>query len=136
MTDLPHYSEIRELSTQIVDAVKHGDTRAEWSLYEKMEKLCRGQHHPFPLEALGDFTSDDVAALAIYEQALGYAEEQALPEYLASLKLAMAERYDSLGDSDKAIELARQANESAKHTDDFELRREISEWLLAATQAQ
>ena len=61
---------------------------------------------------------------------LKIAETQGLLEYMASIQLAIAERYKVLCNDNLSYEYAKSANENAIGLDDFELRKEISEFLL------
>ncbi len=79
---------------------------------------------------LGDFTNDKSAAVSIYMKALEYAEQANLTEYIASIKLVIAENYFEMGNHKSAINLATEADETARLTSDIELRKEISEFLL------
>jgi hypothetical protein len=134
------HDEVLELSIDIVDASGVGDTKAEWNAYQKLLSLCEKNesgdlNHPFQWEALADFTSDSSASIAIYNKALIYAEQLMLIDYIASIKLAIAEVHLEAGNHDQAINMARDANESAKLTTDLELRKEISEFLLQSTKS-
>ena len=133
MIELPHYNAIHELSIDLIDASESCDARREWAIYSQLEKLCSGETHPFPWETLADFTHDDQAALALYETALGHAANLGLDGFTASIELAIAERHRSLGQSVLAVEHARLADNAARGTDDLELRRAISEFLLECT---
>ena len=131
----PLYDEIHQLALEIVNASEAEDQRSIWSTYHSLEQLCEsaetdGQSHPFHWETLADFTTDSSAALEIYQKALKSAEQNDLVEYVVSIKLAMAELYTDVGDSEKGFILAKEADETAKQTSDLELRREISEFLL------
>jgi len=129
------YEEVKDLAIKLVNASEVDDTQEYWSLYNQLEEICskneNGENnHPFQWETLGDFTSDNTAALEIYKKSLALAEELKLNEYIASVTFAMAERYGELGENKMAIQTARQANKVAENLDDLELRREISEFLL------
>ena len=131
----PLYDEVHQLALDIVNASAAEDRRAIWSTYHDLEKLCNsaeadGQSHPFHWETLADFTTDSSTALNIYQKALKSAEQHDLVEYIASIKIAMAELYEEAGDSEKGLTLAKEANEAATLTSDLGLRREISEFLL------
>jgi len=129
------HGEVLELSLDIVEASEIGDTRLEWHAYRKLLGLCeeneQGElNHPFQWEALGDFTNDKSAAVSIYLKALKYAEQANLIEYIASIKLVLAESHFEMGNHKSAVNLATEADEAAKLTSDIELRKEISEFLL------
>ncbi|MBU0913484.1 MAG: hypothetical protein KKF22_13195 [Gammaproteobacteria bacterium] len=129
----PFYNEVYELALSLVNS--KSQTKSYWRLYEKLRVLCENytgseSDHPFQWETLADFTLDDVAALEIYTKALEIAEILGLAQYSASIQLAMAERYLQLGKPDYALKFASSAKETAKSTEDSELRKEISECLL------
>ena len=129
------YEQVKDLAVEIVNVSAIENTKEYWVLYQELEKVCLENeigenNHPFQWEALGDFTTDNNAALNIYKKAIGLAEELNLNEYVASIKLAMAERYVELESYEEALETACQANKIAKKLSDLELRNEISEFLL------
>ncbi|MFB2779132.1 tetratricopeptide repeat protein [Shewanella mangrovisoli] len=129
----PFYDEVHDLALRLVNS--QDETKSYWQLYEKLRMLCENhadseKDHPFQWETLADFTLDDVAALEIYAKALGIADILGLEQYSASIQLAMAERYLRLGELENAFNFASCANEIAKITNDLELRKEISEFLM------
>ena len=133
------YEVVKELSIELVNSSESEDTKKYWADYQRLVEVCSenessGNDHPFQWETLADFTTDSNSALKIYLKALQLAELQKLPEYTASIKLAMAERYSELGIRDQALTTAHQANHIAKKLDDLQLRKEISEFLLNESQ--
>lgn len=129
----PFYDEVHDLALRLVNS--QDETKSYWQLYEKLRMVCENhadsvKDHPFQWETLADFTLDDVAALEIYAKALGIAEILGLKQYSASIQFAMAERYLQLGELENAFNFARCANEIAKNTNDLELRKEVSVFLL------
>jgi len=129
------YERVKGLAVEIMNASEIENTKQYWVVYQELEKVCleneRGEaNHPFQWETLGDFTTDNKAALNIYKKAIEFAESLNLNEYVASVKLAMAERYIELGSYEEAFKVASQANEIAKELNDLELRKEIGEFLL------
>ncbi len=129
----PFYDEVHELALSLVNS--QDQTKSYWQLYEKLREVCENHagsksNHPFQWETLADFTIDNLAALEIYAKALEIAENLDLKQYSASIQLAMAERYLQLGNVEHAFKFASSANETAKSTNDLDLRREISELLL------
>jgi len=129
------FDEVHELALDIVEASSDHDKKSEWAAYTVLRELCeyneRTEHnHPFQWETLGDFTANNSKAVSIYQKALDLAEDIDEIEYIASIKLALAERYFAAENYERAYQLAFQANDVAKKTDDLELRQEISELLL------
>jgi len=118
-----------------IDMVNSDDTRANWSLYGELRDYCdsvaaAGRDHPFLWETLADFTTDDRTSINIYLRALTLATAVSATEYEASICLALAERHSNLGEVSLAYDYATQANELAMQTDDLDLRRDISQFLL------
>jgi hypothetical protein len=126
---------VHEIVLDIVNASEVGDKKSQWAAYQRLVTLCEssekaGKNHPFQWETLGDFTNDPALAVGFYEKALSYARSTGLNEYISSISFAMAEAFISLGNTSQARSYATQANEAAIMTDDLELRRSISEFLL------
>ncbi len=135
------HEQILDFAWRIVDASQPIDRRAKWRLYGELRDYCEsvaasGRDHPFLWETLGDFTSDDRAALGIYARALALATAAGAIEYEASILFALAERHSCLGEAAKAYDYASQANEYAMQTDDLDLRRSISRFLLEHSSIQ
>jgi hypothetical protein len=86
-------------------------------------------NHPIQWEALADFTTNTEQAIAIYKNALSYAEQLDLGEYTASICLALAERYIESSNPEQALLQANRANNLAKDSNNAELRKEISGFL-------
>jgi len=117
------------------DMVNSTDTRSNWTLYTELRDYCdsvaaAGRDHPFLWETLADFTADDRTSINIYLRALALATAVGATEYEASICLALAERHSNLGEASAAYNYAVQANELAVRTDDLDLRRDISQFLL------
>jgi tetratricopeptide (TPR) repeat protein len=129
------YSKVKDIAIDLANTSAIGDKRSHWEHYQKLLKICQENEkgikdHPFQWESLADFTNDPEKALEIYEKALVLAESQELLEYSASVNFAMAEKYRELGIDSKAFKKAQLANELAKDLDDFDLRKDISGFLL------
>ena len=129
------YEKAQDLACNLVNASGSGDTKAYLAIYHELEDLCvsneaSDKNHPFQWETLGDFTTDDAASVLIYEKAFKYSSDLSAYEYMASIKLALAERYCSLGLTDIARSNAVEANDYAIKTDDLDMHQEISEFLL------
>jgi hypothetical protein len=127
------YARVFDLATGLMNASEAGDTRTYWQLYDELQVYCEAQtarDHPFLLETLADFTTDDQASIALYVKALASATRLGATEYQASILFAMAERYNDIGNNALAYRYALDANEIAKTLHDLTLRRSISEFLL------
>lgn len=132
------YDDVHQLTLDIVNASSVENTKLQWDAYQKLKELCESNektelNHPFQWEALADFTIDNSQAILVYNKALNYANEQDLIEYKASIFYSMAERYFEENEYRKAHDYALKANETAKETDDLDLRKNISEFLLETT---
>ena len=130
------YEKAHQLACDIVNVSEVNDTKAFWNLYNELDKLCSkheasASNHPFQWETLADFTTDNAASILIYDKAFSVAEGLELNEYMASIRFSMAERLYELNLFDQAYSNARSADEYARVTEDFELRREISEFLMS-----
>jgi hypothetical protein len=133
------YQRVFELSTSLMNASEAEEMKSYWRLYEDLRVYCEaeansGRDHPFLWETLADFTNDDQAAVRLYLKALEQATQSKATEYEASIGLALAGRYKSMGDAPRAFKYASEANESAKGLDDLDLRRQISQFLLNESQ--
>jgi len=133
--DTPIYLITKRLASNLVNASSEGDTARYWTHYHALEELCLSNekneyNHPFQWETLADFTTDSNASLPLYEKAFTLAEKLQLNEYMASIKLASAERYRDLGTHKLAYSTAKSANDYAIKTNDLVLRKEISSFLL------
>ena len=129
------YENVKDIAFDLVNASSVGDTVEYWRLYQELERICNVNEgsildHPFQWETLADFTTDDSASILIYKKAFELAKNTILIEYMASIKLAQAERYSSMGITDLACSSAEDANEYAKTGSDLGLRKEIAEFLL------
>ena len=128
------WERVMELATLLVDA---GRPDQYWELYNQLLAYCEeqrsvGRDHPFLWETLADFTTDDRAAIPIYLQALELAGGDEAKPYRVSVRFALAERHRSLGLETEARAYAIAADDEARSIDDLELRRQISQFLLAA----
>lgn len=123
------------LTTDILNTWEPDYKRARWRIYGELRDYCEsvaitGRDHPFLWETLADFTVDDRTAIDIYARALALAIASGASEYEASILFALAERHSNLGEVSVAYDYAFQANERAMRTDDLDLRRDISQFLL------
>jgi hypothetical protein len=115
---------------------KEGRQDQYWTDYNALRDYCEAQSlggydHPFLWETLADFTMDDGASIPLYLKALSLANEADALPYRVSIRFALAERHKSRGDVDLAREYAIAADDEARQIDDLELRRRISQFLLA-----
>ncbi len=133
----PHYEKIHQL---VLDLVNNEDLDMELNIYNQIKDVCETHEgtildHPFQWEILADFTlENDRNALKIYFKALKLAIEGNLTEYVASINLAIAERYMELEDFNKAWCFATSANQAAESSNDLALKQEISEILLESAE--
>ncbi len=132
------YEKVAILACELANASASEITREYWSLYNSLESLCissenSSQNHPFQWETLADFTTDDAVSIPIYNKAFELAKSQELSEYMASIKLALAERYSHLGLSEMTRSSATETDIYAKDCEDSELRVEISEFIQKIT---
>jgi hypothetical protein len=107
-----------------------------WAHYNALKDYCEtqslgGHDHPFLWESLGDFTTDDSAAIPLYLRALDAANADDAREYRVSIRFTLAERFRRKGQEELAIQYAIAADDEARDLDDLELRREISKFLLS-----
>ena len=129
------YDEVHQLSVDIVNASFEEDSQNEWGAYNRLRELCilnenTAQDHPLQWEALADFTTNTQQALLLYKKALKCSELLGLDQYSASIKLEVAKKHLDENDVESALSFAYQANELAETTNNLELRKEISEFLL------
>jgi hypothetical protein len=129
------YDRVLELATQLTNATEAQNTRDFWIRYNELREFCEsvtdsGSGHPFLWESLADFTDNDRAAIALYERALHYANDVDAAPYRASINIALAERYERLGNLQLSRQHALAANENAKLLDDLAVRTDVSELLL------
>jgi hypothetical protein len=133
----PHHEKIHQLA---VDIVNNDDLDREIDLYNKIKNICEIHEgtildHPFQWETLGDFTlENDNKAISIYSKALILATKANLTEYIASINLAIAERYMELENFNKAWIFANSANKASESSNDLALKQEISEILLESSE--
>lgn len=129
------YDHVVGVATEMANASSHGDTRSQWRLHDQLRQYCdalavEGRDHPFLWETLGDFTSDSGVAISYYERALRQAQQLGLVEGEASILLELARRHVDLAEPERAYDFALRADAAARQTDDLDLRREISQFLL------
>ena len=128
------YEDVMSLATALTTAVENDNDKDYFYQYSQLEKLCEQARkantaHPFLLESLGDFTLIDEEAIDIYQEALDLVEKLELPEYCASLQLAIAERYRELGDLEAAFSYASEARKNLTDTSEQGLREELVEFM-------
>ncbi|MEQ2006733.1 MAG: hypothetical protein ABMA26_08040 [Limisphaerales bacterium] len=105
-----HYVEVinprlQQLGGRICDASGIDDEVLEAVAYQNLvsfyeEQVAAGHWHPSFTESMGDFTTDDTAALVYYRRALD--EARRLPDQTHSILLCMAERLNWLGQMEQA----------------------------------
>jgi len=132
------YEHVLGVAVEMANASTHGDTRSQWRLHDELRQYCdamavEGRDHPFLWETLGDFTSDSGVAIGYYERALTQARQLGVIEGEASICLELARRHIDQGETGRGYEFALLANEAGRQTDDLDLRREISQFLLENT---
>jgi hypothetical protein len=133
----PHHEKIHQLA---LDLVNNEDLDMELHIYNQIKDVCKTHEgtildHPFQWETLADFTlENDRNALKIYFKALKLAIEGNLTEYVASINLAIAERYMELEDFNKAWRFANSADQASESSNDLALKQEISEILLESAE--
>jgi len=124
------YDIIHSLALDITNASATENDQAGLDAYDTLKKLCHDQEssdldHPLQWEALGDFSEDHLEANEAYQKGLNCAIKLALPEYCASLKLAMAERFFEQQMLPEAQRLALEASSDAENIDDDILKQAI-----------
>lgn len=139
--DQQQYERVLALATSLTTAVENDNDKDYLIQYSHLEQLCQQARsadtaHPFLLESLGDFTLLDEEAIDIYEEALELADKHKLPEYRASLQLAIAERYHELGDLEAALSYAGEAQKNLQYADEQGLREELAEFMQTLQGAQ
>ncbi|MEI6895799.1 MAG: hypothetical protein V5789_14480 [Colwellia sp.] len=130
----PLYDDILNICQEIASASSTENDELRLAGCKKLQVLCATNQnspkdHPLQWEALADFTVDGDQAIDIYQVALAIAEKLTLPNFIASTYLAMAQRNAEFEEQDKAIELAKKANEAAKGIASGELKTEIADFL-------
>ena len=105
-----HYVEVinprlRHLGAEICNASAIDDEVLHEVAYQNLvsyydEQVATGFWHPALTEAVGDFTTDDKAALVYYRRALD--EARRLPDRTHSILLCMGERLNWLGQTEQA----------------------------------
>lgn len=136
----PLYNDILTICQDIANASSSDNDELRIAGCKKLQILCATNQntpkdHPLQWEALADFTDDGEQAMDIYEVALNTAQQLALPTFIASAYLAMAQRQVEFEESAQALTFANKANDAAQNIDSEELKAEITELLtqLSAT---
>jgi hypothetical protein len=130
----PLYGAVHDLAVAIVNASADADEARAAESYAALRNLCESnaggeRDHPLQWEALGDFSESHAVALAAYEKGLQCAVRLRLPEYMASIKFALAESHHGEGDVAEARRLIREAKADAKGSADEELKEAINQFL-------
>jgi len=132
----PLYNEILEICQVIADASASDNDEARNEACKNLQKLCAvhqdsPKDHPLQWEALADFTEDGDLAMDIYEIALAVADKLKLPEFTASIYLAMAQRQQEFGESDKTLEFANKSAAASESIASEELKQEIKDFIAS-----
>jgi len=131
----PLYNEVLEIALSITNASENNDKETEWTSYQELLSLCKKYentelNHPYQWEAIADFTQSATESIKLYEKALKIAVDNKLNDYTSSILFGIAESYSRNHNHDKSLEFAIKANDVAKTTNDLDLRKEISEFIL------
>ena len=131
----PLYDSVVELSNDIMNAIDNEESEAELEYYQELEQLCEeaessALNHPFQWEVLADLTPNNANAIKLYKKGVAYAHDQALPDFIASIKLSLARRYLSVSNNKLAYNTALEALEAARDSSNNELKQEINDFLL------
>lgn len=86
-----------------------------------------GTSHPFLLETLADYTSDDREALRIYQKAMAMAHERRVDDPTQTILVGMANRWIELGNTEQADACLRDAYAEALSRGDAETVKEVDE---------
>jgi len=132
----PLYNEILEICQVIADASASDNDEARNEACKNLQKLCAvhqdsPKDHPLQWEALADFTEDGDLAMDIYGIALAVADKLKLPEFTASIYLAMAQRQQEFGESDKTLEFANKSAAASESIASEELKQEIKDFIAS-----
>ena len=124
--------QIHALAQTIIAANDAGDEKTEIEAYAQLRELCIGsrdsnRNHPLQWEALGDFSATHEEAVAAYEEGLVLAQKFKMKEYIASIKLALAESYYDHGDAERVLPLLDEAEQALVDTDEYQLKGAIAE---------
>ncbi len=127
------WERVRELAILLANEDQLDRYRAN---YNTLKEYCESQSaegydHPFLWESLADFALDDDVAIALYLRALSRAASDDAREYRVSIRFGLAERYKRKSEMEVARQYAIEADDEARETDDRELRRRISRFLLS-----
>ncbi len=120
----PLYSEVFDLSIELVNASERNDTTAEERAFMRLNELhalhmSRGTADPFLTEALADFTEDDRKAVWLYRVAIE--QQRHFPgEPLHTKQIDLASRLIKLGDHEEAKGLLLEAIQIARNLKDTE----------------
>ena len=136
----PLYDEILFICQEIANASSADNEELRQVHCKKLQVLCASNQgspkdHPLQWEALADFTEDGDQAMDIYEVALATAEQLSLPTFIASAYLAMALRQLEFEEQPQALLFANKANEAVEHSDNEEIKAEITELLATLAEA-
>ncbi|MGK0499761.1 MAG: hypothetical protein ACJAYG_001403 [Oceanicoccus sp.] len=131
------YKRVHALAIALLTAADEENDSKFGQLYNELTAICEDneqdsdKNHPVQWETLADFSEDSQQALQLYKKALGYAQDIAANDYIASINYAMAlmisEEVQAVTDEEPedAFTLTKRADEAAQKTDDIELQREI-----------
>ena len=125
------YKKVHSQAEALLKAAQNEDIALFDRLYDELNAICEEhenseKNHPVQWETLADFTEESDHALALYKKALTYAEQESLPDYIASINYSMAVLLKDCGDTEAAIAAAKKANEQAGSIGDEELKQEIT----------
>ena len=126
----PLFSEILDICQAIAAASAKNDENSRHASYQQLIKLCAANEntprdHPLQWEALADFTNDSEQAIEIYQKWLACAETLGFADYIASIYLSMAQRYEEMSMADKALMAVSQALELVDKVENQELVTDI-----------
>jgi len=125
------YKKVHSQAEALLKAAQDEDTPLFNCLYDELNVLCEDhkgseKNHPVQWETLADFTEESDQALVLYKKALAYAEQDSLPDYIASINYSMAVLLIDCNDMEAAIVAAQKANEQLESIGDEELKQEIT----------
>ncbi|WP_206484106.1 hypothetical protein [Thalassotalea sp. G2M2-11] len=134
----PLFSEILEICQAIAQASSDNDDNQRTKQYQALIKLCAANEnspkdHPLQWEALADFTNDSEQAIEIYQKGLVCAEKLNYADYIASIYLSMAQRYQEMELTDKAVQAATHSFDLIEQVENKELCSDISEYYQQLT---
>jgi len=125
------FRQIEAFAEALMVAAEAGDEAAFYAGYEELEQFCRENEgskrdHPVLWETLADFTEENPAAIALYQQAYQLADQQKETEYKASIQFSLAQRLSEEGCHTEAIQAVEKAEKFASYTEDDELIEEVA----------